>query len=249
MGVAGRAQPGIALPAVGGRRGGRGQVRGEEGLQAFGRGVGDGREPQPAAPALAALAGCRRPHRRPPTAGGATAGLAGCAPPTRVSSASTRCASGRAPGGPSPCGSYAASSRRSGSWKSPSAAAAPQPRSRLCSRSPARWRETSAPARSWSARRWCRRAASAACRRPRTRRSAAADGCRPRRGRSPCNRSPRASAGRTEGPALGVGREPRQERGQIPRQLGRDHGGLHVLALFSLPALPPPSTRLSVVES
>ena len=77
VGVAGRAQPGIALPAVGGHRGGRGHVGGEEGLQACGRGVGDGREPQPAEPALAALAGCRLDrtgdHR---LAGGAAAGLA-----------------------------------------------------------------------------------------------------------------------------------------------------------------------------
>ena len=54
--VAGLAQPAIALPAVGGDRGGRRHIAGEEALQAFGRGVGDGREPQPAEPALA---GCR----------------------------------------------------------------------------------------------------------------------------------------------------------------------------------------------
>ena len=50
-------------------------------------------------------------------------------------------------------------------------------------------------------------------------------------------------------PALGVGPEPRQERGQIPRQLVRDHRALHVLASFTLPGPPHPSTRLSVVES
>ena len=56
--VAGRAQPAIALPAVGGDRGGRCHVAGEEARQAFGRGVWDGREAQPAEPTLAALAGC-----------------------------------------------------------------------------------------------------------------------------------------------------------------------------------------------
>jgi hypothetical protein len=59
----------------------------------------------------------------------------------------------------------------------------------------------------------------------------------------------RPAPGEEVGPALGVGPELGQKRGQIPRQLVRYHGGLHVLASFTLPAPPPPSTRLSVVES
>ena len=62
-------------------------------------------------------------------------------------------------------------------------------------------------------------------------------------------KAPRPALREQIGPALGVGPEPRQERGQIPRQLVRYHRDLHVLASFTLPGLPHPSTRLSVVES
>src|SRR5919205_3600635 len=93
-----------------------------------------------------------------------------------------RAAPGR--GGPWPCGACAASSRRSGSCRTRVAAAARRRRCRPCSRSPGRWPGTSAPGRSWSARRGCRRAGSAACRRPCTRRRGASAARRRRRARS-----------------------------------------------------------------
>ena len=132
--------------------------------------------------------------------------------------------------------------------------AAPWPRCRPCSRSPARSPETSAPARSWSARRSSRPAANAACRRQHTPRSAAADGCRRARGHSRRSESPPASGRGSDRP--GTARRSRTPPGTSADPAAGpasarppSRAPAYVLASFTLPGSPDPSTRLSVVES